>query len=241
MLLSPGGSEGHHVTGPSSQACPHPGSLGFRLRQSGVSTKENAGRAATSVPPPGAHIADPAPLGLAAFALTTFVLSVVNAGWFPTTVEPVVFGLALAYGGIAQFAAGMWEFAKGNTFGATAFCSYGAFWVSFWWLTGHTDLVKAPASRRRQGRRPLPAGLGHLHRLHDGRRDPGQRRGAGGVRAADAHLPGAGLGRVRRLRRASTSSAATSGCSPRSPPGTPRSPASRPSPSSGQCCRSARR
>jgi hypothetical protein len=92
---------------------------------------------------PGGHIADPAPLGLAAFALTTAVLSAVNAGWVPDTVEPVVFGLALAYGGIAQFAAGLWEFAKGNTFGATAFCSYGAFWVSFWWLTGHTDLSAA--------------------------------------------------------------------------------------------------
>ncbi len=92
---------------------------------------------ATVVP---ATIADPAPLGLAAFALTTFVLSCVNAGLLPDTAEPVVFGLAFAYGGITQFAAGIWEFAKGNTFGATAFCSYGAFWVSFWWLTGHTDL-----------------------------------------------------------------------------------------------------
>jgi succinate-acetate transporter protein len=94
---------------------------------------------------PGAHIADPAPLGLAGFALTTFVLSSVNAGWVPASVEPVVFGLALAYGGIAQFAAGIWEFAKGNTFGATAFCSYGAFWVSFWWLTGHSGLDQVPA------------------------------------------------------------------------------------------------
>jgi succinate-acetate transporter protein len=94
---------------------------------------------------PGAHIADPAPLGLAAFALTTFVLSTVNAGWLPDTVVPVVFGLALAYGGIGQFAAGIWEFAKGNTFGATAFCSYGAFWVSYWWLTGHTSFGTAPA------------------------------------------------------------------------------------------------
>src|SRR3954470_17154599 len=93
---------------------------------------------------PGAHIADPAPLGLAAFALTTAVLSAVNAGWVPASVEPVVFGLALAYGGVGQFAAGMWEFAKGNTFGATAFSSYGAFWVSFWWLTGHTDLTGSP-------------------------------------------------------------------------------------------------
>ena len=95
---------------------------------------------------PGAHIADPAPLGLAGFALTTFFLSFVNAGWVPASVEPVVFGLALAYGGIAQFAAGMWEFSKGNTFGATAFSSYGAFWLSFWWLTAHLGDYKIPAS-----------------------------------------------------------------------------------------------
>jgi succinate-acetate transporter protein len=87
---------------------------------------------------PGSFIADPAPLGLGAFALTTFVLSVVNTDMVKA--EPVVFGLALAYGGLAQFAAGMWEFAKGNTFGATAFTSYGAFWISFWYLTGHTDM-----------------------------------------------------------------------------------------------------
>jgi len=95
---------------------------------------------------PGAHIADPAPLGLAAFALTTFFLSFVNAGLVPATVEPVVFGLALAYGGAAQFAAGLWEFAKGNTFGATAFCSYGSFWLSFWWLTAHLADYKIPAA-----------------------------------------------------------------------------------------------
>jgi hypothetical protein len=83
---------------------------------------------------PGWHIADPAPLGLAGFALTTFVLSVVNADIVPQALVGGALGLALAYGGVAQFAAGMWEFAKGNTFGATAFCSYGAFWVSFWWL-----------------------------------------------------------------------------------------------------------
>jgi succinate-acetate transporter protein len=94
---------------------------------------------------PGGHLADPAPLGLAAFALTTFFLSFVNAGFVPASVEPVVFGLALAYGGAAQFAAGMWEFAKGNTFGATAFTSYGAFWLSFWWLTAHLAGYGIPA------------------------------------------------------------------------------------------------
>ncbi|MEV7574445.1 acetate uptake transporter [Pseudarthrobacter sp. NPDC089323] len=87
--------------------------------------------------------ADPAALGLAAFALTTFVLSTFNAGLLPATVEPVVLGLALFYGGIAQLIAGIWELAKGNTFGATAFCSYGAFWMAFWYLVQFTDLSAA--------------------------------------------------------------------------------------------------
>src|SRR3954447_2001929 len=77
-------------------------------------------------------IADPAPLGLGCFALTTFLLSLFNAGLLPATGEPIVFGVALAYGGVAQVLAGMWEFRKGNVFGATAFTSYGAFWLSFW-------------------------------------------------------------------------------------------------------------
>jgi uncharacterized protein len=76
--------------------------------------------------------ADPGPLGLAGFAMTTFVLSMINTGLISKASEPVVLGLALAYGGIAQFAAGMWEFRTGNTFGAVAFTSFGAFWVSYW-------------------------------------------------------------------------------------------------------------
>jgi len=76
-------------------------------------------------------VADPGPLGLAAFALTTFVLSFFNAGLAPASGEPIVFGLAFAYGGLAQILAGMWEFRTGNTFGAVAFTSYGAFWLSF--------------------------------------------------------------------------------------------------------------
>jgi uncharacterized protein len=79
-------------------------------------------------------IADPGPLGLAAFALTTFVLSMFNSGLVSDTGLPVVFGLALAYGGLAQLLAGMWEFRTGNTFGAVAFTSYGAFWISYWAL-----------------------------------------------------------------------------------------------------------
>jgi succinate-acetate transporter protein len=78
--------------------------------------------------------ADPGPLGLAGFALTTFVLSMFNAKLVSSAGEPVVLGLALAYGGIAQLLAGMWEFRTGNTFGAVAFSSYAAFWLSFWAL-----------------------------------------------------------------------------------------------------------
>jgi len=78
--------------------------------------------------------ADPGPLGLAGFALTTFILSMFNAGLVSKAGEPVVLGVALAYGGIAQLVAGIWEFRTGNTFGAVAFCSYGAFWISFWAL-----------------------------------------------------------------------------------------------------------
>ncbi|HEX3337456.1 MAG TPA: acetate uptake transporter [Jatrophihabitans sp.] len=88
------------------------------------------------VAPVANPIADPAPLGLAAFALTTLVLSVFNAKLIGSG-ETVVLGLALAYGGVAQLLAGMWEFVKGNTFGAVAFSSYGAFWLSFWYLLNH--------------------------------------------------------------------------------------------------------
>ena len=80
----------------------------------------------------GIKIADPGPLGLAAFAMTTFVLSMFNADLVSRSGEAIVLGLALAYGGIAQVLAGMWEFRTGNTFGAVAFTSYGAFWISFW-------------------------------------------------------------------------------------------------------------
>lgn len=92
----------------------------------------NRPAAAAPVDAAAASIADPAPLGLAAFALTTFVLSMFNADLVDRRGEAVVLGLALAYGGGAQLLAGMWEFRKGNAFGATAFSSYGAFWISFW-------------------------------------------------------------------------------------------------------------
>jgi succinate-acetate transporter protein len=105
--------------------------------EAGAATEQRfeptAGRTAAErvqfVPTP---IADPGPLGLAAFALTTFVLSIFNADLMGKGGEPIVFGLALTYGGLAQLLAGMWEFRTGNTFGAVAFTSYGAFWLSFW-------------------------------------------------------------------------------------------------------------
>jgi succinate-acetate transporter protein len=94
--------------------------------------------------PAGWKPADPGPLGLAAFALTTFVLSMFNANLVSHAGEPVVLGLALAYGGIAQLLAGMWEFRTGNTFGAVAFTSFGAFWISFWALvTFFADKIPA--------------------------------------------------------------------------------------------------
>jgi len=106
----------------------------------------NAPSSALAPPPSlGAHLADPAPLGLGAFALTTFMLSAFNTGLLPKSAEVVILGVALFYGGITQLFAGMWEFAKGNTFGALAFSSYGAFWMSFWYLIAHSGLSKADA------------------------------------------------------------------------------------------------
>jgi succinate-acetate transporter protein len=84
--------------------------------------------------------ADPGPLGLAGFAGTTFVLSLVNSGLVGSGhavgggLLPLVAGLAIAYGGIAQVIAGIWEFRTGNTFGAVAFGSFGAFWISFYFI-----------------------------------------------------------------------------------------------------------
>jgi succinate-acetate transporter protein len=77
------------------------------------------------------RFSNPAPLGLAGFALTTWLLSMINAGWFTGDAMNMVLAVALAYGGTAQLIAGVMELPRGNTFGATAFCSYGAFWWSF--------------------------------------------------------------------------------------------------------------
>jgi succinate-acetate transporter protein len=78
---------------------------------------------------PTPNIADPAPLGLAAFALTTFLLSAANAGWANASTTNAWLGYAFAYGGLCQLLAGMWEFRNRNVFGATAFSTYGGFWI----------------------------------------------------------------------------------------------------------------
>jgi hypothetical protein len=77
------------------------------------------------------HLADPGALGLAGFGLTTVLLNIVNAGIVPSDSIGMVLPVGLFYGGMAQFGAGMWEIKRGNTFGATAFCSFGAFWIAF--------------------------------------------------------------------------------------------------------------
>ena len=82
-----------------------------------------------TTPAPASGIADPAPLGLAAFALTTFLLSAKNANWMTHSGGLTFLGYAFAYGGFCQLLAGMWEFRNRNVFGATAFSSYGGFWI----------------------------------------------------------------------------------------------------------------
>jgi succinate-acetate transporter protein len=89
-----------------------------------------------AAPAPASLIADPAPLGLAAFAMTTMALSLWNANIYPAAVNAAL-ALALAYGGGAQLLAGMGEFKRGNTFAATALSSFGAFWIAFWYLAVH--------------------------------------------------------------------------------------------------------
>jgi succinate-acetate transporter protein len=99
---------------------------------------------AISVP----RVANPAPLGLAGFGLTTVVLSLINAGILPREAVPVVVPLAFAYGGIAQIIAGILEFRTGNTFGMVAFSSYGLFWWWFaflQWSVG-SGILKPPAA-----------------------------------------------------------------------------------------------
>jgi uncharacterized protein len=108
------------------------------------STVANPAPAANPAPVAAPLIADPAPLGLAGFAMTTMALSLWNANIYPAAVGSAL-ALALAYGGGVQLLAGMWEFRRGNTFAATAFSSYGAFWIAFWYLAVHILPSAKPA------------------------------------------------------------------------------------------------
>jgi uncharacterized protein len=95
-----------------------------------------------------APAADPAPLGLGAFALTTFLLSAANAGWMTSASGNAWLGYAFAYGGLCQLLAGMWEFRNRNVFGATAFSTYGGFWIGL----GLWALLVAPAAGAKAGK-----------------------------------------------------------------------------------------
>ena len=160
--------------------------------------------------------ADPGPLGLAAFAMTTFVLSMFNANFVSKAGEPVVLGLAFAYGGIAQLLAGMWEFRTGNTFGAVAFTSFGAFWISFWALvTFFADAIPAGDAGARG--RPLPVGVGDLHHLHVRRVAADHRRGRRSCSSCwRSRSSCSGSANSRRDTTASSTGAATSVWRPRS-------------------------
>jgi succinate-acetate transporter protein len=86
--------------------------------------------------------ADPAALGLLGFGFTTLMLSLVNAGVFKVAEgASLVLALALFYGGAAQILAGMWEFRRGNTLGASAFTTYGAFWLVIWYWFDHYNAL----------------------------------------------------------------------------------------------------
>jgi len=91
----------------------------------------------------GTPAADPAPLGLAGFALTTFLLSGHNASFIN---DAIWIGPALFYGGLAQFCAGMWEFRNRNVFGATAFSTYGGFWMGLGIVVVLADVSKTFAA-----------------------------------------------------------------------------------------------
>jgi hypothetical protein len=94
-----------------------------------LSTTDESSVAPTAAAAPVLAVADPAPLGLAAFALTTFLLSAANAGLMKSATGDAWLGYAFAYGGLGQLLAGMWEFKNRNVFGATAFSTYGGFWI----------------------------------------------------------------------------------------------------------------
>ena len=135
--------------------------------------------AATAASP----IADPAPLGLAAFALTTFLLSAANAHWMNGNATGNAWlGYAFAYGGLCQLLAGMWEFRNRNVFGATAFSSYGGFWIGLGlWVLLVADRTRpaVAAGTAFLNTRPGvdPARVRDLQHLHAALQHPGEHGG----------------------------------------------------------------
>ena len=115
--------------------------------------------------------------------MTTFVLSCFNSGIVDRKGEAAVLGLALAYGGLAQLLAGMWEFRSGNTFGALAFTSFGAFWISFWYLVAFAG----PVSHSGVATFLLAWTIFTAYMTITATED--QRCGAGRVRRPDADIP----------------------------------------------------
>ena len=139
-------------------------------------------------------IANPAPLGLAGFGLTTLLLNVVNAKIINMSDIGMVLPVGLFYGGLAQLLAGMWEFKKNNTFGATAFTSFGAFWLAFAVmkiLQMNGDSSCHVGGRRDHG---VPGWMGNLHDLHVRRYDEDIRVADGRVRIAGHPVLSSGPG-----------------------------------------------
>src|SRR6266540_2668739 len=114
-----------------------------------MAERQYVGETPTVGAPEVNQVADPAALGLGAFALTTFLLSLTNANLLKAG-DGIALPAAFLYGGITQLLAGMWEFRNNrNTFGATAFSSYGAFWLTFYWLVTHIDSLTGSAADNR--------------------------------------------------------------------------------------------
>ena len=119
-----------------------------------------------------------APLGLAAFAVTTFMLSTINAKLMPAAITPVVFGVALMFGGLAQLIAGVIQFRIGNALTGVLFSTFGAFWLSLYAIAeffledivGPTPL--ATAALQGQAIRAVPVRVRRLHRVDLARRVP---------------------------------------------------------------------
>ena len=152
-----------------------------------------------------------------------------------------VAALAIAYGGLAQFLAGMWEFRTGNTFGAVAFTSFGAFWISFYFLVQSCRPATSDRVSRDLG---LPVDVGDLHHLHVLRLAADHRGGGAGVPTAGDHVHPAGIGRHglagTHAHQRDDQAGGTSGSRRRSPPGTRRSRPCSTRRSAGRCCRSSR-